>query len=474
VQDRPPVIARRWFVGVTALLTGAHLALPGVRPVTYLLVSAIAVIPLGWRLRKLARPDRLPWWILLFAMTMLTAGNAVTAVGGPSGRMAAELIITVAHASLLASAVTLVLRRGRNDIGGVLDVSVAAIALGGLLWTALLLPRLSDMGAAAGERIALLISVLVLAGVLGALVRVRAVAERRLPALDLLVVALIVALVGNVVLGVSTGSMTTGRPGPVELFFLVSYGCVGAAPLAGSVGELMRPGPAPVDDLSTGRLAFLGASMLVIPLAGGIRQMAGLPADGSLLALGSALIVPLVMIRVGRLAAERRRAEFALRHQATHDQLTGLPNRGELLTRLQAALAAERRTGRPSVVLLFCDLNGFKAVNDRLGHLAGDRLLTEVGARIAGGLRVGETLARYGGDEFLVLCADDAPQEAARRLREHIEHVMAEPFALLGDLRVGAAVGAVQSDGRSDADELIRRADQAMYAAKQASRAALR
>jgi diguanylate cyclase (GGDEF)-like protein len=124
-------------------------------------------------------------------------------------------------------------------------------------------------------------------------------------------------------------------------------------------------------------------------------------------------------------------------------------------------------------VLLFRDLNGFKAVNDRLGHLAGDQLLTEVGGRIRRGLRAGETVARYGGDEFLVLCADDAPQEAARRLRAHIERVMAEPFGLPGDLRVGAAVGAVLSDGRSGADELIRRADQAMYAAKEASRSAL-
>jgi diguanylate cyclase len=351
---------------------------------------------------------------------------------------------------------------------------VAAVGLGGLIWTALLRPRLDDIGVGPAEQTELLISVLVLAGVLGALVRVSVVAERRLPALHLFIVALSLALVGNVVLALTTGSMTTGRPGWIEMFFLVAYGCVGMSPLVPSVSEVMRSGPAPVDEMSTGRLVFLGASLLVLPLAGGIRQMAGLPTDGSLLALGSALIVPLVMIRVGRLAAERRRAEAALRHQATHDALTGLPNRAELLARLEAALTAERAAGRASVVLLFCDLNGFKAVNDRLGHLAGDQLLTEVGDRIRRGLRAGETLARYGGDEFLVLCADDDPEAAGRRLRAHIERVMAEPFGLPGDLRVGAAVGAVRSDGRSGADELIRRADQAMYVAKEASRTALR
>jgi GGDEF domain-containing protein len=141
------------------------------------------------------------------------------------------------------------------------------------------------------------------------------------------------------------------------------------------------------------------------------------------------------------------------------------------------------------VVLLFCDLNGFKAVNYRLGHLAGDQLLAGVGARIRAGLRSGETLARYGGDEFLVLCEAGAglseaglpgsglseggssegraQEQAALRLHAHIERALDEPFDLAGErVRIGASVGAVISDGSLDADELIRRADQAMYAAK--------
>jgi diguanylate cyclase (GGDEF)-like protein len=269
--------------------------------------------------------------------------------------------------------------------------------------------------------------------------------------------------------------MTDGRPAWIEVFFLLSYMCVGAAPLSASVDELMRQGPAPVDGLSIGRLFFLGVALVVSPVAGGIREMAGLDADGPLLALGSLLIAALVMVRVGRLAAERQRAEAALRHQATHDQLTGLPNRSEALARLDAALDRERATGRPAVVLLFCDLNGFKAVNDRLGHLAGDQLLTEVGVRIRAGLRSGETLARYGGDEFLVLGEDAAPELAALRLHAHVEQALREPFELVGErVRIGASVGAVLSDGHTGADELVRRADQAMYAAKSGAALSLR
>jgi diguanylate cyclase (GGDEF)-like protein len=463
---------RRWFLGVTGLLTVAHPVLPAQpRAITYLLVSALAVVPIATLLRRLAPADRLAWWILLGAMTVLTGGNALTAFGGPAQRASAEMAITVAHTMLLAAAVRIAVRRGRNDLGGMLDVSVGMVGLGGLLWSALLFPRLTAMGLGLGGQLPLLVSVLVLSGVLGALIRIWLVSDQRLPTLTLFIVALLLALVGNTVLAVTTGSISTGRPGWIEVFFLLAYICVGLAPMHHSVYELLRPGPAPADGLSVGRLIFLGAALGVAPVTGGVRQMAGLPADGALLALGSLLVVPLVMIRVGRLAAERQRAAAALRHQATHDTLTGLPNRAELLGRLDAALDRERLAGRPCVVLLFCDLNGFKAVNDRLGHLAGDRLLVEVGTRIRAGLRSGDTLARYGGDEFLVLCEDEAQEEAERRLVGHIERALREPFLLAGELaRISTSVGAVRSTGALGAEELIRRADERMYGAKQRRR----
>jgi diguanylate cyclase (GGDEF)-like protein len=245
--------------------------------------------------------------------------------------------------------------------------------------------------------------------------------------------------------------------------------------LSPSVDELMRPGVAPADQLTTGRLLFLGLALLADPVVGGLREMLGLPADGPLLTIGSLLITPLVVIRVGRLARQRQEAEQQLRHRATHDQLTGLPNRAELLTRLTAGLRAERG-GEPAVVLLFCDLNGFKQINDRLGHEAGDQLLAEVSARLGDGLRAGDTVARYGGDEFLVLAAAPGEQEqTARRLTEHVEAALAVPFLLAGEqVRVGASVGAVASDGTLGPDELISRADQAMYVAKQRHRAGAR
>jgi diguanylate cyclase (GGDEF)-like protein len=204
-------------------------------------------------------------------------------------------------------------------------------------------------------------------------------------------------------------------------------------------------------------------------VVGGGRQLFGQPADGLVIVFGTLAVAPLVMLRIHRLGRQREEAERALRHQATHDPLTGLVNRGELHNRLAIALDRERLSGRLGVVLLFCDLNGFKPVNDRLGHAVGDQVLIEVGRRLGAGLRAGDTLARYGGDEFLLLCSSSGPVDELDRLPDHVRAALGTPFHLAGEeIVIGASVGAVMSDGRADADELIRRADEAMYAEKHA------
>jgi diguanylate cyclase (GGDEF)-like protein len=444
---------------------------PDGRALNYLLSSAATVPAVAVVLTRTPAGRRAPWWLLMAAMAVVMSGNAVVAFGGPGDRLTAELLDTVGHTGMLAAAVALVLKRGRNDVGGILDLSVAAVAGGGLLWTSLLSPRLLELHTRVGDQLTMLISVLVLGGVLGALMRLWFL-DRRQPSLRLLVCALLAALAGNVAMAWTQGTMTGGRGTGVELVFMLAYACVGLSVLHPAAPELVEPGEAPVDRLSNARLAFLGAALVSGPLAGGARAMvSGLGADGPLLAAGSVLITSLVMIRVGRLAQQRHEAEQLLRHRATHDQLTGLPNRAELLTRLDAALERERTAGRPAVVLLFCDLNGFKQVNDRLGHEAGDLLLTGVAGRIRAGLREGDTLARYGGDEFLLLCEDGAQEAAVLRLTAYVEEVLASPFLLAGEaVTIGASVGAVISDGGGRADDLISRADQAMYRAKQGPR----
>jgi diguanylate cyclase (GGDEF)-like protein/PAS domain S-box-containing protein len=171
----------------------------------------------------------------------------------------------------------------------------------------------------------------------------------------------------------------------------------------------------------------------------------------------------------------RKAAEEALQHQALHDPLTGLPNRTLLLDRLEVALERTDR-GVGSVGVIFLDLDRFKLINDALGHAIGDELLIEVAARLAGLVRPGDTVARFGGDEFVVL-VDQIPDEATAQVAtKRLLTAFDEPFRLSGtDHAVTASAGLVLADRRTTGertpDSLIRDADAAMYQAKEQGRA---
>ncbi len=127
---------------------------------------------------------------------------------------------------------------------------------------------------------------------------------------------------------------------------------------------------------------------------------------------------------------ERKRTEAKLAHQAMHDPLTGLPNRTLFTDRMQLAKARLERGG--SLALLFCDLDDFKAVNDSFGHEAGDRILMQVADRLRSILRPSDTVSRFGGDEFALLC-EGVEAEAAERIASRIAEAFSAPFAIDGN-----------------------------------------
>jgi diguanylate cyclase (GGDEF)-like protein/PAS domain S-box-containing protein len=169
---------------------------------------------------------------------------------------------------------------------------------------------------------------------------------------------------------------------------------------------------------------------------------------------------------------QRRAAEEQVAYLAYHDELTGLPNRAMFRELLDLAVARARRNNA-AVAVLFLDLDEFKAVNDTLGHGAGDLVLREVGGRLREAVREVDTVARRGGDEFLVLLPDleaegDGAVEAALSVADRIHGALEQPFPVdEREFRLGASIGAsVYPDLAGDVAELLRQADAAMYRSK--------
>jgi diguanylate cyclase (GGDEF)-like protein/PAS domain S-box-containing protein len=173
---------------------------------------------------------------------------------------------------------------------------------------------------------------------------------------------------------------------------------------------------------------------------------------------------------IARDVTARKEAEHQLAHQALHDSLTGLPNRRLLIDRIEQALARnERESSQVAVVLL--DLDRFKLINDSWGHSAGDRVLVAVAERLGQAVRTGDTVARFGGDEFVVVRDGvGGPWEAARFAERLVQSVTGELPIHGEEVYLSASLGVAVSDSGDTAEGLLRDADAAMYTAKERGR----
>ncbi|GLY31662.1 GGDEF domain-containing protein [Kineosporia sp. NBRC 101731] len=271
----------------------------------------------------------------------------------------------------------------------------------------------------------------------------------------------IMSVAGNVItLAVAANAIfSSATPRPWVAFHLTALG-------VGSTGLIVH------GELG---VAALNALTLVaaFPLA---RYMFQQVAQARLVARHNGLLAE--DLRAEREAVERvnlqlSEANTELRHQATRDPLTGLPNRTLFFDHLERSLRHGRRHHTPVAVIYF-DLDRFKAVNDTLGHGAGDDLLIQVADRTQAVLRSPDLLARLGGDEFVVLTHDyDAGQgpQAATQVAERVRVVLAVPFDLSGNLvTVSGSLGVALDEPGLSAEDLVERADMALYRAKQLGR----
>ena len=274
------------------------------------------------------------------------------------------------------------------------------------------------------------------------------------------IVALLLVLAGDVVLFARMVEGTYVDGGPTELLWLVGICCAAFA----AHGAAPRP-------VETAERSRVGLRLLALPLICNLASLFVLAAGwGDALPSAAAwLAIGCVVAAIARTAVTFRevRSFHEVKQQARTDELTGLANRRALLEAAEQVLTTA--SARRPAALLLLDLDGFKEVNDSLGHTAGDHLLRQIGPRLQPALRPGEVLARLGGDEFAVLLPEaslDEAQERAERLRK----LVLQPFAV-EDIRlhVGVSIGVATAPvPAATVQEMLRCADVAMYAAKSA------
>lgn len=470
---------RLWLVylaaGAVAIVTYYAIPLDPVQTVIYQLMglSAGAALIVGALLHHPAR--RLPWYLMGTGMLIWSLADLVGNAYGDGFPTPADPIYLVGY-PVVAVGIGLLLRgrhKGR-DTGAALDSAILTTSLAVLSWVLLARPTIEtfhDSPWAAVIGVAYPLADIVLAGLLIQLLTTPGGRTRSYRLLALGLVALIAADTASSALKMVTFDSSQ----PIDFLWLVSYLAWGAAALDPTMVSLSAPTVQPRTQFSRRQLAALTVAVLVSPLILAVQAAFGLPLSVWGVIVGSSLSFLLVVARMNlsleqiqAANAEREAAQTELSHQAAHDSLTGLANRAQAIRLIGGALDRAQRTGAV-VGLLFIDLDGFKQVNDTLGHHAGDEVLKTVALRMLDTVRAGDVVARLGGDEFVVLLEPLDEQASGIGVADRVIEAVSEPMLLASghEATIGASVGlAISQDGDTDADRLMMEADLAVYRAK--------
>lgn len=467
--------------GLAVLAFGSWYALSdGIsRSVALLLATLVpaAVIVTMLLVRRPPRPQA--WWCALAALVLLTVDGvawlvAVTTRDGPvASAPTSVVLLPLGYLGLLIASLLVLALIARGDGGKIADAMIISLGVAGLLWMFALYPTLLARGAPASERAYTLLVVLLISGTAGGIVRALVSAQKARGTLAYLLVAATAALVGNIGKIVSVDPTTGAANDWVGATWIVAYLATGAAAAHPSGAGLAAPGRTRAGRLTRGDLAFLGAALALNPAVAGIRELAGAPSDLLQLSFTSFLLVPLVLYRVSTLARLHEAAERNLVFQATHDDLTGLPNRRAVETRVRTVVEMAQTGEVPGAAVCFLDLNGFKQVNDEHGHAVGDALLVGVARRLRDAVRADDLVARFGGDEFVLVLTGD-PDHLQTDAVSRIQEAVSRPFDLgvtttHASVSIGTAV--VRPGSRSTVEQLMSLADARMYSHKRRHRA---
>ncbi len=484
--------AQAWKVALVAgvVLTGAYFALPSgfVQSAGYNAIglASVGAVLLGIRLNRPA--DKLTWWMFGIGSLCSIAADVVTTVydllqrelASPS---IADALYLIAYPFFFIAVIRLGRRSTRRGLRE-RQADAAIISLGALAltWQLLMGAYAHDDALGTVAKLTLMAYPIMDIAVLFIVVSALLFGGARDVVDKLIAVAMAMMLLGDFVYDLLTQYSTYQLGNLLDVTWLINYILIGVAALHPSAARTQtsreRTRPSRFTWLPVVAVAaFVSPTMLLVGVRTNVAVL-------SAVTLVSGVLVAVRMNWMfGRLRdqAEQLRARTEslqevllardnladdLRHQAFHDSLTGLANRALLQNRIEHALQASVRSRRTVGVIVF-DLDGFKTVNDSLGHPAGDAVLVTAAARMESVIRPGDTVARLGGDEFAVLIEDTPDLSTVIDMADRLLDVLREPWLVDGHgVSLSASAGIAFSSEGKPAEKLLREADTAMYAAK--------
>lgn len=463
------------FTAGVVTLVGAHLLSEGlVRNLVLVTTALVAASLIGWALLHRPFPDRRPWTLLWLGVTALLVFRTLATIDlQVSGRLTTGPFPVIGPVLVFAGSLVvgsrLLLASNRRALSATLDASVLAISVSLVAWMLVLNPYLTRADVPANLRHTALAAVLAMGVAAGTGLSTARAVKRPNVALRYLLVA--AAAMGA---GIITRALAITAENLHEAWWVAPIWIVGLCATAAGVThpsatELTVDRPQTGGRVTPAFLVGMGGALAVGPIIAIVQDLRGEPVNGVAIGAGALVVIPLVMVRIADLARTRAAAERQLARLALYDELTGLANRRELDAQVVASLGRLARDEAPGVVVVFCDLDGFKVVNDEHGHHIGDQVLVIAARRLRSALRQQDFVARFGGDEFVVVAEGD-PGRITEETSRRITGAFADPIRLDGvTASLGVSVGAAVAHPGDDVspERLLARADAAMYRSKE-------
>ncbi len=495
--------AWKYWVITGVVVTAGYFAVPGPegRDAVYLAIGmgSVAAILIGTLLHR--PQDRLSWYLLALGTLCFSLGDAVQfgygvilhrAVPLPSVGDALYLLgYPIIFVGLLRLTRTPGRSAQREDNA---DAAIMAIAGLTFWWQFVMHAYLANTTMATDGKLVTVaypvMDVLLVFIVFRALLFGRSIGPQH----KLLAASLVTLLAADLIYDLVVLHDHYSGTSPVNALFLLSYVLIGASALHPATAEAVAPVPRQAPNIylrendGRHRVPWVAFAGFIPPSTLLVASALGAPVNVSVMAGICIAVFALIYLRmmwlIGTITGQtneievharaleaslrqREALESELRHLAFHDELTGLANRALLHDRVEQALAACQRTGR-TVALCFGDLDGFKTVNDTLGHHVGDSVLVRASRLLTSIVRPGDTVARLGGDEFAVLMVDVGLPEAAVDFAHRIVSVLRDAPDFEGNqIDLSISVGVAYGEPGKTTEQLLSEADSAMYEAKE-------